>query len=57
MKEYQYKEGYAKSLEGKRVEGGEDNEDNVEPLWEDVKGMPREGGESLPHSSVISLPI
>ena len=35
MREYQYKEGYARSLGGKRVEGDGDN--IVEHMWEQVK--------------------
>ena len=35
LKEYQYREGYARSLEGKRVEGVEDN--NVAYMWKQVK--------------------
>ena len=32
LREHQYKEGYARSLEGKRVEW--DGENNVEHMWE-----------------------
>ena len=35
MKEHQYRERYAKSLEGKGVEF--DGENNVEHIWEQVK--------------------
>ena len=35
LREHQYKEGYVKSLEGKRVEL--DGESNVEDKWEMVK--------------------
>ena len=35
MREHQYKEGYDRSLEGKRVEWDGDN--NVEHMWEQVK--------------------
>ena len=35
LREYQCREGYARSLEGKRVEW--DGEDNVEHTWEQVK--------------------
>ena len=35
LKEYQYREGYARSLEGKRVEW--DEEKNVKHIWEQVK--------------------
>ena len=34
-KEHQYREGYAKSLKGKRVEW--DGENNVEHMWEKMK--------------------
>ena len=44
LRGHEYREGYARSLEGKRVEW--DGDDNVEHLWEQVKrGMvesPRE---------------
>ena len=35
MKEHQYREGYARSLEGKRVE--RDGENDVQYMWEWVK--------------------
>ena len=35
LREYQYREGYARSLEGKGVEWDGDN--NVEYMWEQVK--------------------
>ena len=35
MREYQYREGYARSFERKRVEWARD--DNVEHMWEQVK--------------------
>ena len=35
LKEHQYRKGYARSLEGKRVEW--DRENNVEHMWEQVK--------------------
>ena len=35
LREHQYTEGYARSLEGKRVEWDGDN--NVEHMWEQVK--------------------
>ena len=36
LREHQYREGYAKSLEGKRVEW--DGDDNVDHMWgEQVK--------------------
>ena len=35
LREHQYGEGYARSLEGKRVKWDEDN--NVEHMWEKVK--------------------
>ena len=35
LKEYGYREGYAKFFEGKRVEW--DRENNVENMWERVK--------------------
>ena len=35
LREHQYREGYAKSLEGERVEW--DGHDNVEYMWEQVK--------------------
>ena len=35
LKEYQYREGYVRSLEGKGIEW--DGDDNVEPRWEQVK--------------------
>ena len=35
LREQQYREGYTRSLEGKRVEW--DRENNVEHMWEQVK--------------------
>ena len=35
LREHQYREGYARSLEGKRVKW--DGDDNVEHMWEQVK--------------------
>ena len=35
LREHQYREGYARCLEGKEVEWDEDN--NVENMWEKVK--------------------
>ena len=35
LREHQYREGYARSLEGKRV--GWDGENNVEHMWEQVE--------------------
>ena len=35
LREHQYREGYARSLEGKGVEW--DRNDNVEHMWEQVK--------------------
>ena len=35
LKEYQYREGYDRSLEGKRVEWNGEN--NVNHMWEQVK--------------------
>ena len=35
LREHQYKQGYTRSLEGKRVEW--DRENNVEYMWEHVK--------------------
>ena len=35
LREHQYREGYARSLKGKRVEW--DGESNVELIWEQVK--------------------
>ena len=35
LREHQYREGYVRSLEGKGVEGDEEN--NVEHMWEQVK--------------------
>ena len=35
LREHKYKEGYARYLEGKRVEC--DGENNVEHTWEEVK--------------------
>ena len=35
LRENRYREGYTRSLEGKRVEGDGDN--NVEHMWEQVK--------------------
>ena len=36
LREHHYKEGYAKSLEGKGVEWEWDGENNVEYTWEQV---------------------
>ena len=35
LKEHQYKERFARSLEGKKIEW--DGDDNVEDMWEQVK--------------------
>ena len=35
MREHQFREGYARSLDGKGIEW--DREDNVEHMWEQVK--------------------
>ena len=35
LRDHQYREGYVRSLEGKRVEWDRDN--NVEHMWEQVK--------------------
>ena len=35
MKEIQYRDGYTRSLDGKRVEG--DRANNVKHMWEQVK--------------------
>ena len=35
MREHQYREGYTRSLEGKRVEW--DGNNNVQHMWEQVK--------------------
>ena len=45
LRKHQYREGYARSLEGKRVEWGGEN--NVEHMWEQVKWAMIERGREV----------